>query len=523
MTNENNYTEVPISDIEARLKALNISDLAPANPASEPHTLFGPGFEAGHAALLFGVPAAIAGFNNQFFMPAFNVLVPAITWAVNGFFNYKRMSQNPRRPLSIWMQEFFPGLFVALPPFLSFYLNNPFWEKNNGSSDILGWVSTLLMVNIMLKNVAIYGQVMPPVFESIYNWLSKAKPTDSLHLQRLLRLKQNLIAAKFALETNNSVVPHRGSDLTTEIATLPNPNLLEFSKGKNNLSDDLWLSNDFTKLEPSELQKLIAGIAWLVTLSFITSLCIVEATEAQIFSDIPQFGFIITNLMSIWIFAPTFTMGTFVSSDVYDALITWLMKQPSTQPAAQDDKFAQWTRHDMFRLAATGMTLLSWGGIFAMLLDAKNSNSTAPKMVDLTSTLANFVPALGSADVFIICLGCIAINSFGAYFQFGAEMQANKFEAIFGPRYDDVQPSNNFQMIEIINKLVEDLSNKINEIKYSDSKQKTYHNPVYHVDNLLVRAVGVFNPAGKENLEIEKKSALEESLLQQGNPLDLNC
>ena len=178
-------------------------------------------------------------------MPAFNVLVPAITWAVNGFFNYKRMSQNPRRPLNIWMQEFFPGLFVALPPFLSFYLNNPFWEKNNGSSDILGWVSTLLMVNIMLKNVAIYGQVMPPVFESIYNWLSKAKPTDSLHLQRLLRLKQNLIAAKFALETNNSVVPHRGSDLTTEIATLPN--LLEFSKGKNNLSDDLWLSNDFTR------------------------------------------------------------------------------------------------------------------------------------------------------------------------------------------------------------------------------------------------------------------------------------
>ena len=115
-----------------------------------------------------------------------------------------------------------------------------------------------------------------------------------MHRQRLLRLKQNLIAAKFALETNNSVVPHQSSDSTTAIANLT-PNLLEFSKSKNNLSDDLWLSNDFTKLEPSELQKLIAGIAWLVTLSFITSLCIVEATEAQIFSDIPQFGFIITN------------------------------------------------------------------------------------------------------------------------------------------------------------------------------------------------------------------------------------
>ena len=522
MTNENNYTEVPISDIEARLKALNISDLKPENPASEPHTLFGPGFEAGHAALLFGVPAAIAGFNNQFFMPAFNVLVPAITWAVNGFFNYKRMSENPRRPLSTWMQEFFPGLFVALPPFLSFYLNNPFWEKNNGSSDILGWVSTLLMVNIMLKNVAIYGQVMPPVFESIYNWLSKAKPTDSLHRQRLLRLKQNLITAKFALETNNSVVPHQGCDATTAIANLT-PNLLNFFKHED-LNDDLWLSNSFTTLEPLEFQKFFANLAWLVTLSFITSLCIVEATEAQIFSDIPQlFGVIITNLMSILIFAPTFTMGTFVSGDVRDTLKTLLMNQPSTQLAVQDDKFAQWTRHDVFRWAATGMVLLSWGGIYAMLLDAKNSNSTAPKIVDLTSALANFVPALGWLDKYIICIGCVAINAYGAFFQFGAEMQANKFKAIFSPTYQDVDPNNNSHMIQVINILAEDLSKKINEIKYSDSKLETFHNPVYHLDNWLVRTgVGVFNPAGKENPEFEK-SALKESLLEEEGPLDLNC
>ena len=523
MTNENTYARVPISEIEARLKALNISDLEPENPASKPHTLLGPSFEAGYAALLFGVPAAIAAYHNQFLMPAFNVLVPAITWAVNGFFNYKRMSQNPRRPLSTWMQEFFPGLFVALPPFLSFYLNNPFWEKNNGSSDILGWVSTLLMVNIMLKNVAIYGQVIPPVFESIYNWLSKAKPTDSWHLQRLLRLKQNLIAVKFALETNNSVVPHRGSDSNTEIATLPNPNLLEFFKGRNDLSDDLWLSNEFTKLEPSVLQKLIAGLAWLVTLSFITSLCIVEATEAQIFNDIPQFGDIISNLMSIFIFAPTFTMGTFVSGDVHDTLITWLMKQPSTQPAAQNDKFAQWTRYDAFGLAATVMTLLSWGGIYAMLLDAKNSNTTAPKIVDLTSALANFLPKLGQADTYIICLGCILINSFGAYFQFGAEMQANKLKVQLGPTYQDVDPNNNSHMIQVINILAEDLSKKISEIKYSDSKLETFHNPVYHLDNWLVRTVFErCNPEGKETPQIEK-SPLKESLLEEGGSLDLNC
>ncbi|HAG61988.1 MAG: hypothetical protein CMF55_01200 [Legionellales bacterium] len=529
MTNTNvAFKGLPNSDNEAQQPELTRDDLKLEEPIIEPHTLFGPSFEAAHAGLLFGAPAAIAGVNNQFLMPAFNVLVPAITWAVNGFFNYKRMSESPRRPLNIWTQEFFPGLFVALPPFLSFYLNNPFWEKNNGPSDTLGWVSTILMVNIMLKNVAIYGQVMPPFFESVYNWLSKyvpledaeAKPSETL--QKLLKLKQNLNAVKFALETNNSSVAHQGIDSTTEIADLT-PNLLDFFKSSDQLSNNLWLSNDFTKPEPSDFQKFIAGAAWLSTLLLITSLCIVEATEAQIFGEIPQLGVIISNIMSVLIFAPTFTMGTFVSGDVRDTLKTLLMKQPPTQFAAQDDKFAQWTSHDIIASTATVMTLLSWGGIYAMLLDAKNSNTTAPEMVDLTTILANFLPALGSADVFIICLGCILINSFGAFFQFGAEMQANKFKAIFGPTYQDVDPNNNSHMIQVINILVEDLSKKINEIKYSDGKLETFHNPVYHLDNWLVRTgVGVFNPAGKENPEIEK-SALEETLLGDGRAPGMNC